>query len=168
MNTWTDHQKAVFNWALNDTGNAIVEAVAGSGKTTTLIEMVRQYSTNNPNKKLALLAYNKKIAEELKSRIVDLGNNVIAGTVHSFGFSAIRKTRKYVKVDGYKLSNIFNDITNNKQDMKVYYSFVNKLVSLAKDTGIGIFSANLLLRSRKIRSCYYSSGPVNNVEEIYL
>lgn len=57
------YQKDIINWVLNGDGNAIVNALAGTGKTSTL-EMVAQAC----NKKMLFLAFNKHIAEELTNK----------------------------------------------------------------------------------------------------
>lgn len=123
----------VFNWTQNGSGSAIIEAVAGAGKTTTLVEMLKLTKGA-----VAFMAYNKKIADEIKAKVAPLGfeNRVRVGTVHSFGFSALRDVYKSTKVEGKKLQKLCvtmrmpSDIT----------PFAMALVSLAKQAGIGAIS----------------------------
>jgi hypothetical protein len=66
MNTtknWSKYQTAIFSFIENlSAGNAVVEAVAGSGKSTTIVEGMNRI----PKGKSAIfLAFNKAIAEEL-------------------------------------------------------------------------------------------------------
>ena len=56
-------QQVAIDWAANGEGNAILEAVAGAGKTTTLLNMVAALPAG---KSAALVAYNKAIANEIK------------------------------------------------------------------------------------------------------
>ncbi len=35
---WSNYQKRIFDWIENGSGHAIVDAKAGAGKTTTLVE----------------------------------------------------------------------------------------------------------------------------------
>lgn len=61
--------------------NVIVDAVAGSGKTTTILHIAKAY----PNESILLLTYNSKLRLETREKITQLGlNNLIAHTYHSF------------------------------------------------------------------------------------
>lgn len=64
--------------------NVIVDSVAGSGKTTTIIFIAKEY----PNRKILLLTYNNILAKETRARL-DLGNinNVEVYTYHAFAGS---------------------------------------------------------------------------------
>lgn len=121
-------QAAIFNWINAGKGNSFVQAVAGAGKTTTLV-----HGTKNMKGKKLLVAFNKKIADELAKRIVEMEiSDADAKTFHSIGLAAWGKfVGKFPKIDGYKVSNIIQ-----KLEMDIdYVSFVKKLVSLAKQTG---------------------------------
>ena len=61
---WSPQQERVFGWAENEKGSAIVNAVAGAGKTTTLVELVRRLKGY-----VAFAAYNKAIAVEIGARL---------------------------------------------------------------------------------------------------
>lgn len=127
-------QSQFFDWVKNSSGNAFVEAVAGSGKTTTLIEAVALMKGS-----VAFAAYNKKIADEIKQRVAAKSNShpglaerVRAGTFHSFGFQAWRRVFPKVKMDARGKSNKMieeNFVPDNVS------GFVIKLVSLAKQSG---------------------------------
>ena len=56
--TLSPQQQRVVDWAANGRGSAFVEAVAGAGKTTTLIELLKATRGS-----VAFAAYNKKIAD---------------------------------------------------------------------------------------------------------
>jgi superfamily I DNA/RNA helicase len=100
-------QQAAKDWIVSDTGNLIVQAVAGAGKTTLLIEMLSQTKGS-----VAFCAYNKSIAEEIAHRVAPLGlqNRVQTGTCHSFGFAALRKAYKSIRVDNRKLQTIADEV----------------------------------------------------------
>lgn len=83
-------QQGIFNWVRTGKGNATVDAVAGSGKTTTLegicqvlLEMDEEGVWN-----IIFLAFNKTIADELRTR---LPQEVEVRTFHSTGMNALRK-----------------------------------------------------------------------------
>ena len=130
--TWSKQQAAFIDWAHNGHGSCVLIAVAGSGKTTTFLGAVAGMTG-----KTAIMAYNKKIAAEISSKLVDLGidwKQANAGTVHSFGFKAIRKFSPNVKVDDKKVRTIFEQ---NMGTDHPYASIIYKLVSLAKQRAIG-------------------------------
>lgn len=92
----SDYQKAIFDWIRNGEGNAIVNAVAGSGKTTTLVKATDEIESNN----VIFIAFNKFIVEELKKK---LRQGAISKTIHSVGYNALmRHTGKYEQIDPLK------------------------------------------------------------------
>lgn len=131
------YQEAVFNFIKNDSGSAVIEAVAGSGKSTTIIQALKYIPKT---KSTLFLAFNKAIADELKSRVP---SNVTASTFHSCGFSMLRNSGKKYQIKDNKVYWCFKDYTetmnefNAKRTWAIYYPFVNKLVGLAKQYGEG-------------------------------
>lgn len=99
---YSPYQEAVFRAFTAGQGNVVVEAVAGSGKTTTLVEALRRWQQvpANRGKRALFCAFNKSIAEEL-SRRVPAG--VDAKTLHSLCMSAIGRRFKNSTIDGRKL-----------------------------------------------------------------
>lgn len=89
---WSPEQDAIFDWFESGSGNLVVRARAGTGKTTTLIEGVNRA----PERRILMTAFNKSIAEELESRIEN--RNVRARTLHSLGFGFIRRHLPGVEV----------------------------------------------------------------------
>lgn len=82
------YQKDIFNFIKNDNHNAVISAVAGSGKTTTLLKCLDII----PNDKTVLfLAFNKSIAEELTRRVPEGKDNIFVKTVHGFGYNILRQ-----------------------------------------------------------------------------
>ena len=125
-------QQAVFDFVTTGQGSAIVEAVAGSGKTTTIVEALKRIP---PGQKVTFLAFNKSIATELQSRIP---RHAQAQTTHSLGFQAIRKSLGSPKVDGDKVKKLI------QADASLYPAGVwrimryklGRMVGLAKNHGI--------------------------------
>ncbi len=122
---WSQHQLAIFNFVETGTGNAVVEAVAGSGKTTTIVEALRRVKGSS-----LFLAFNKSIADELKSRGVN------ARTFHSLTYSVVTRFAKVREVDGNKMRKVMDSIMNG-DDRALYGAFASRLVGLAKQMGIG-------------------------------
>lgn len=125
-------QAAVYDWVQTGRGSAFVEAVAGAGKTTTLVGASR-FMTGS----VASAMYNKKNATDFQNKLQKAGipsNQHRAGTFHSFGFSAWRYVHKAVVVD----EKIKKDrIINTLMIPTAFQTFSLNLVSLAKQAGIG-------------------------------
>lgn len=119
-------QLAIFNHAEDqNAGNAIVEAVAGSGKTTTLVETIKRLKGSS-----IFLAFNKSIADELKKRGVN------ARTFHSLCYGVVLRHKKVNEVTTNKLQRIV-DAKFTGEDAQMYGAFVKRLVGLARQVGIG-------------------------------
>ncbi len=93
------YQEAIFNHIKNSSQNAVIEAVAGSGKTTTLIESLKIANTDN----VIFVAFNKHIAEELKPKVP---KGVRVSTMHSFGYEQILRTYGKINIDHLKVKKI--------------------------------------------------------------
>ncbi len=107
------YQKAVFEYIQNGCGNAVINAVAGSGKTSTIVKALEFLPKD---KKTLFIAFNKHIAEELSQRAPQ---HVEVSTLHSLGFRMIRKNLGWVKVNNNKNQNIlWFDIFDNPKDDK--------------------------------------------------
>lgn len=78
------YQRAIYAAFQHTKRNLNISAVAGSGKTTTLLELLRFVPTN---KQCLFLAFNKSIVEELKNRTENKKATIM--TVHSCGWRAI-------------------------------------------------------------------------------
>lgn len=128
------NQADIFAWTRDAAGSAIIEAVAGSGKTTTLIQML-PLTTGF----VAFLAFNKKIVEEISAKVANLPasvrERVSVSTVHAAGWKAYRNTFRRVKLDAKKSGILFDRMGANP----LHFEFATKAVSLAKQGGIGIF-----------------------------
>jgi hypothetical protein len=92
------YQQAIYDWIEYGSGNALVDAVAGAGKTTVLLEGARRLQTTNA----CFVAFNKVIANEIASRLQAIGSLMQASTIHSLGKRCLGKTRlegnKYTKL----------------------------------------------------------------------
>lgn len=142
---WTElseQQQAVIKWVLEGSGSLELMARAGCGKTYTLMKVVKAISAANLGD-IAIMAYNKKIADELKEKIAAEGyswQTAQAGTVHSFAFNAWRKLNSHVKIDNKKLNNIVQDliaVSAQAESLIIVQDAVVKMCSLAKQRALG-------------------------------
>jgi len=88
-------QEAIFSGVTDTTDNMIINAVAGSGKTTTLIEIMKRV-----NSKVNFLAFNKSIADELGRRCPA---HVDCSTLHSAGLKVVRQRFGNVRIEANKI-----------------------------------------------------------------
>ncbi len=83
----TDEQQAI----LATNGNIRINAVAGSGKTTTLVAYAK---SRHPNMRILYLAFNKSVKDEAIRKFSEAGvSNVSVETAHSLAFRGV--VRKY-------------------------------------------------------------------------
>lgn len=125
---WSTYQENIFENVRSTKANIAVSAVAGSGKTTTLVEII-----DNLVGKTLFSAFNKHIAVELQSRIGDVAE---AKTLHSAGMGLLSKTRR-VKVDEKKYYGIIRDISKphfHKTQIFKVSKLVKKLVGMTMNT----------------------------------
>lgn len=124
--TPSSYQQAIYQWVESGTGSAVVIAVAGSGKTTTIVEAVNLIPRSQSAR---LFAFNKGIADTLKGRTP---SHVDVSTYHSAGYRALLKEFG-AKVDTDR--NKMRDLSREQlsyTDSRAYGEELLRLVSLAK------------------------------------
>lgn len=87
---------------LNESGNLKINAVAGSGKTSTLIAYAK---TRTPESKILYLAFNKSVKLDAKKRFLREGlSNVTVETAHSLAYRHVVMNGPYrINSLGYKI-----------------------------------------------------------------
>lgn len=106
---YTSEQNAI----INSKGDIKVNAVAGAGKTTTLVG----YAKERPDSKILYLAFNKTVKEEAQKKFKEL-SNVRIETAHSLAFKEIVKSG-YKLGKGLSLAKII-EILKLRQNKEVY------------------------------------------------
>lgn len=137
----SEQQLAVIRWVYEGKGSLELLARAGCGKTFTLMRVVEAI-TEGQFGDVALMAYNKTIATELKVQLERAGYDwklAQAGTVHSFGFGAWRKVAPRVQLDDKKLYTIVSGLACDPANAIMVQApdTVVKLCSLAKQRAVG-------------------------------
>lgn len=145
--TLSPQQQAVVDWVRDGSGSAFVEALAGSGKTFTLIAASRIMQGS-----VAFTAFNKKIAEEIRTKV---GNqrNIRVATFHSFGLAAWRGVASpSLQIDERAKTRMMHDACEVPWPMR---SAVSQLVSMAKQSAVGVtWAVDDTERWRSIIDCY--------------
>lgn len=123
--TPSPYQQAIFAFVRDGSGNGIVAAVAGAGKTSTLVQAAKLLTADG-----IFLAFNKHIAEELQRRLT--GTKLTAKTIHSVGMAALsshlgrgprvdpRKYQKLVRADLWEHEDAFLDAIAEGDTAKLY------------------------------------------------
>jgi len=124
----TDEQQAI----IHSTGDIRINAVAGSGKTTTLIE----YAASRPTgSKILYLAFNKSVKLEAQRKFAAKNlTNVKVETGHSLAYKHIFRSNHYsLKSSGYKMHEIVEllDLRGNGEKHTEYIiaNHISKFIS---------------------------------------
>jgi len=134
----TDEQKAIFKFVDKRTENLLIEAYAGCGKTTTIVNALKLLPKFGSQ--ITFLAFNKHIKEELDTKIPE---HVRCYTAHGLGLSAIKRKYGSIEFNEYKADviikkkasrwNLDTEFKNyfEKQD---YLNNIKKLANLCRLT----------------------------------
>lgn len=139
---WSTNQQAIFDWVqasaqLPQKRRAlVVEAVAGSGKTTTISEAAKYIPVGDPS---VFLAFNKAIATELGKR---LPGNIESRTLNSLGHRSVLSKFGQVAIDTSKTRKIVRElkdecgIDGSDYIAKYFTGDICNLVAKAKAHGL--------------------------------
>jgi superfamily I DNA/RNA helicase len=131
---WSNFQTQIFDLFSKFTHNILIQAVAGSGKSTTLKEIARIAKELNPTWDIIYLAFNKDIVDEISPNM-PLGVSV--KTLNSQGLYNCKINNPRLIVEIKKLDNIFKLYSANCLDceiLKPNQSVIIRLVNLIKDS----------------------------------
>ncbi len=114
---WSQYQNAIFIEIEEGTGNIVVIARAGSGKTTTIIEAIKYIDRRQ---KILLCAFSKDIQLEMNERAP---SHVEVRTLHSIGFELCRKAfglggkglARTNPIDKFKVANLVTDLFKKEE-----------------------------------------------------
>lgn len=109
----TAQQKEVIRFGVEETANLLVSAAAGAAKTSTIVEMTKHLKPRGP---AFFLAFNKKIADELKEKLA--GTSFEAKTLNSLGAGIWRqKLGKKLFLSTSKTYNLAKDFMEEHPDL---------------------------------------------------
>lgn len=119
----SEKQQRIFDTWQNTDNNILIAAVAGSGKTTTLLELLKycRYRT-------LFLAFNKSVKDEIQSKIDERKlKQGKALTIHSLGLSAIKNKYKKVVIKSGKNFDLIKQVQNKNKNTFKYMNWNEKL-----------------------------------------
>lgn len=129
------YQQDIYDKFNNTNVNINISAVAGSGKTTVLLNLLKFVKEDS---NALFVAFNNSIVEELKKRI-GVKNNVEISTIHSFGWQAIMRRYGKPKLNQNKIiakiEKLFKkeEYKEIKERKKGYYFYiVGKIIDLMR------------------------------------
>ncbi len=125
---WSTYQNAIFNMVSGSEYNLAIQAVAGSGKTSTILECMNRLSGNS-----LFLAFNKAIADDLRSKV----RGAEVKTLNGLGHSIVTRRLPGVKLESWKVSNAIRSKLNT-EDYANFGAACARAISLARGAGFGI------------------------------
>lgn len=170
MHNWSIYQKKVFEFVQKGTGNGIINAVAGSGKTTTILNC-----PSVPGETL-FCAFNRDVRTEIQRKLKDAQRtDVDVKTVHQLGYALLdihdaksvneKKTREMIEYlynndTGFRESfdSFYAEIDNNR-DYPIYDGFPKKRLRIAYDI------SRLSLTSNNVDALYEMLAFYNIISE---
>lgn len=129
---FTEEQKRIFQFVKDGSGHGIIDAVAGAGKTTTIMQCANYID----NKSALFCAFNNSIANEIRRRFSELNiSGVITKTIHSLGYGILRDnnigSRQY-RLDDKKYDQLLKN-SSFKEEVLPYYKSIIEINELDSD-----------------------------------
>ena len=145
--TPSKYQKQIFDFLQHGVGNVVVEACAGSGKTSTLVKSI---SLLHEDKRILFCAFNKEIVKELQTK-VGKRSNVEIKTIHSLGFNILMRNFREInivphdtKYREFVMNNIsyLSKINTYALGRKKFLKFINNICSLIDYSRYNLFETH--------------------------
>jgi len=118
---FTNEQKSIFEFIKSGTGHGIIDAVAGAGKTTTIMECAKHVPDKN---EVLFCAFNKSIQTEIAAKFSKQGMNAVTvKTIHALGYQILNdnnKSGKRVTPQESKYRTVLNSDTGIQKEIQLY------------------------------------------------
>lgn len=126
------YQQDIVDYVKYNKSNLLIDAKAGSGKTSTLILIADELLKSG--QKCLFLSFNKSIVDELKLKIPAMSSNI--KTVHSLGLSFIRSYLYKKHNTNYEIIDMDIGKKKVRELCKSYYDkyFMNTITDYCKET----------------------------------
>lgn len=127
----TDEQRAIVDFVRRGKGSLVLDALAGSGKSWTLLEALKGI----PQTSILMVAFNKPIAEHLKTKLPKLPktHGVHVRTFHAQGLSIIKKHFPKIEVSKDANEQLINHVAGSVISFKMRRAAL-KLIRIVKET----------------------------------
>jgi len=149
---WSPYQLAIFDDVANGVGHTVINAVAGSGKTSTIEAAVDHVP---PGLSTLFVAFNKPIADELARRLSGVrdidpkrggdpvrtrsGKMVTVSTLHSYGLRTVTSGLGRLRIHKHRADDFLRESLGDAPDTNHLRRQLAKAVSLAK----GVLAASV-------------------------
>lgn len=124
---YTVEQQAIFNFVRDGNGHGIIDAVAGAGKTTTIIECASYVQNKNS---VLFCAFNNSIANEIARKFYKKGmNEVTVKTIHALGrqiLQANNSTGHEIRLENKK----YRELLKSKELQEKLKPLYDKIIRL--------------------------------------
>lgn len=139
---WSHYQQAVFDFDIKDHTGLLVNAVAGSGKSTAIEECIRRRPYGDS---IGSFAFNVDIKDAMKARLADLPY-VDVRTLNGLGYLACRNgLRHYIKIDRDKVEKVLRfDVLHGVKDDEDKAAFYQARYWIVKM--VGLCQANMMFK----------------------
>ena len=148
--TPTEEQKHIFNFFEKGKGNGMIDAVAGSGKTSTIVKGINYIDKKD---KILFCAFNKKIQEEINNDTRDK-SNVIVKTTYALGLAILKHHIEPIS-------------KNSKADTSKYYNILNDKLQKNSETKKYLFPSKFTKYFERIKTDYYQNKKREETDNFY-
>lgn len=133
---FSDFQNNIFDFVTDNLNKSLtINAVAGSGKTTTAIEAIKRIPRNE---EVLAMAFNKAIATEWQTKMASM-RNVQCRTLHGHGMKTFIRAKIKTKLDNLKWLKYIreNELSSvvsreNEQDYNLFANNAKRLLDLCR------------------------------------
>ena len=125
VRAWSEQQTAFFAAVAAGERDVFLDAKAGTGKTTSLVEAASLLK----GKTVLALAFNSKTAAELKARMPP---HVESKSFNAFGFGQLFRRLGRVEVDRDRVRKLAEMVVPDRRELKKQWVHLRQLVSLTK------------------------------------
>lgn len=131
---WSHYQQAIFEAVAHTQDSLLIEASAGSGKTSTIVEAIKYVPQDQS---IVLLAFNKAIQQALASKVTS--PNARCMTLHSCGLQAWKRfigpeAASALRVDSGKTRELLRELVDYRTSRQ--FPALGKIIGLAKQVGL--------------------------------
>ena len=126
------YQQAIYDYIENETGNLVVEAAAGAGKTTTLVNCLKRIPEGM---RVLMCAFNRDIVTELGKKTKGF-ENVEVRTLHGLGLAMLKRNYPTInpvpndfKYESYIKNNIreYTSLNLRRMPTREYFRYLDNI-----------------------------------------